>query len=195
MSPQRPSSATAIPSPLLRSIARTIDEATRVGPIVAELLNGSEKLIVIPYFGYADDQQQAWGDFNPGRGDGEPILTFPSHVLYVPDPYPTPNPNIRASVPFLLIATQDTESLCRGIGTVKAIGYLFPRFNSAMVDFYHMGLFRTRQYLHDPRHSPRDLLGPAVQAEWAEVQESGASLYGAAPPFAAPLWLPRMAKP
>jgi hypothetical protein len=162
---------------------------------VVELLHGTEKAIVIPYFGYASDERHVYENFNAERGDGKPILTFPGHDLYVPDPYSTVNPNIRASVPFLLIRSDDSVSLWQGIGTIQAVGYIFPRFNSAMVDFYDCGLFRTRQYLHDPRHSPRDLLGPAVQAKWDEVQESGASLFQAVPPFAAPLWTPPVYQP
>jgi hypothetical protein len=129
---------TELPLSIRCALHRTMATALQAGPILRSFIDpvrgGAEKTIICPFFGDLE------GDYDPLRGDGEPIPTFPGHPLHVKMPIRHGTSmlhNYRNGIPIWVIQARSLMALmATGEGTAIATGMLHPIQGCASLDLY-----------------------------------------------------------
>ena len=150
------------------------------GPLLAALMDGEEKALVIHYFGPEDGST-----YDPNRMDGEVALINPGDPGYRCPPSIDLNDRdceIRAGVPLWLLRPGSDGPLVLGIGR------LHTRWSAANIDFYDPSTRRhvIRFLFTDPRQ-PLDRLPegwPNADEQLEQIKAAGGALEPA--PFFAP---------
>jgi hypothetical protein len=159
------------------AMGKAILEATTPGPLLLQLLDGTEKVLVIEWNGSLHDP--VGSGFNAFRGDGKVTLTRPGHRSYqMPPSVDTDDAawNIRAGVPLWIL------NICPPRPpVVLGIGVLHPVHNSATCVFYDPTSKEAvlRVYFGDPRYPinkprPQELLSYEEQRE--QIEAAGGAL-------------------
>ena len=157
-------------SGLAEGIQRTVNAgillATTVpGPIMAALLDGTEKVLIIHYFGDWDGK-----DYDAVRKDGMITILRPGDDGFrVPPSYDPDDSqsNIRAGVPVWLVRPGRDECIVLGYGKVH------PRWSAATIDLYdpltkkHL----IQMFFGDPR-----INNPDFSAIRAEITAAGGAV-------------------
>jgi len=159
------------------AISGAILEATTPGPLLLQLMDGTDKVLVIEWNGSLQNPQGS--GFDASRGDGKVTLVRPGHVSYqVPPSVDTDDAawNIRAGVPLWIL----------NIGAprppmVLGIGVLHPVHNSATIQFYDPAskTALVRLYCGDPRFPygeprPEGLL--SYEEQRTQIEEAGGAI-------------------
>jgi hypothetical protein len=117
-----------------RAVGKITCLATTPGPILPQLIQGGEKVLVAFYEG--DIAENGGADFDEERGDGNVRLLFPGMPGFALPPSWRPDwdgQSIYAHVPLWLLQHprgQSGELVTLGIGAVH------PRWNSATISWY-----------------------------------------------------------
>ena len=177
------SKTTGLAEGIERSVNAGILLATTIpGPIMAAMLDGTEKILIIHYFGDLDGRS-----YDATRKDGMITMLRSDDVGYrVPPSYDPDDSqsNIRAGVPLWLVKP--------GIDGAIVLGYgkLHPRWSAATIDLYDPSSKRhlIQMFFGDPRVNipPR----PDGHLSLGEQKEEIAATGGAVEPPAmlAPLY-------
>lgn len=124
--------------------------------IVQRLLDGTEKTIVAVWFGDTDsDCEEDSVDY----GIPPAVLTTPGHDLHVMPEGWMDEINIRAGIPFWVLAAKSPHEIDEPTTKVLGLGNLHPLFNSATLAVYspRSGRFQASRYLCDSRLRLQDI--------------------------------------
>lgn len=159
------------------ALNKAILEATTPGPLLLQLMDGTDKVLVIEWNGNLHDPQSS--GFDAYRGDGKVTLVRPGHISYQVPPSVDADDaawNIRAGVPLWILNIAPPRP-----PVVVGIGVLHPVHNSATCAFYDPARKTAlmRLYCGDPRFPlneqwPDGLLSYAEQRE--QIEEAGGAL-------------------
>jgi len=159
------------------AINKAILRATTPGPLLPQLMDGTNKVLVIEWNGNLHDPHGS--GFDACRGDGNVTLVRPGTVSYqVPPSVDVDDAawNIRAGVPLWILNIAPPRP-----PIVVGIGVLHPLHNSATCVFYDpvSKMAVLRLYCGDPRFPldkpwPDGMLSYAEQRE--QIEEAGGAL-------------------
>lgn len=170
---------------LAEGIERTVNigilmTTTVPGPIMASLVDGSEKVLIIHYFGDWEGRS-----FDPARKDGMTTILRPGDDGYRLPPSYDPNDSgsdIRAGVPLWLVKPGLDECLVLGHGK------LHTRWSAATIDLYDSDSRRhlIQMFFGDPRidMNNRPEGHPTLSEQKEEIAAAGGAVEP--PPLLAP---------
>jgi hypothetical protein len=167
------SKTTGLAEGIERSVNTGILLATTIpGPIMAAMLDGTEKILIIHYFGDLDGRS-----YEPTRKDGMITMLRPDDVGYrIPPSYDPDDSqsNIRAGVPLWLVKPGLDECIVLGYGK------LHPRWSGATVDLYDPTNKRhlIQMFFGDPRISipTRPEGHPSLSEQKEEIAAAGGAV-------------------
>lgn len=141
-----------------KAVNQAILTATRPEEgILPDLINGRPRVLLTWWCGLGSDTSI----FDTERGDGDCRLVHEDHPFYALPPCLPPDLNYWQATPFWCFAAPQSDVISTDVPEeftpprwpTVAHGLIYPRFNSATVDFYcplH-GQHLDRLYLSDPR--------------------------------------------